>query len=165
VTSSEEAPDRLPWTRVGAYAICGDQAGRLLACRIAPGFPEAGSWTLPGGGIDHGEHPDAAVLRELAEETGLEGRIDSVAGVVSLVVERPVSRPGRLHAVAIVYRVVVAGTDLIAEIGGSTDACAWLELDALAALPHVDLVDLAIERLRAGTGQTAPGLRGPGPSR
>ncbi len=66
-------PPAAPWIRVGAYAIVTDESSRILLCRIAPGYPAAGMWTLPGGGVDHGEHPDDAVLRELREETGLAG--------------------------------------------------------------------------------------------
>ena len=60
-------------TKVGAYAFCVRSDGAVLLARIAPCFPDAGSWTLPGGGVEFGEHPDAAVLRELGEETGLTG--------------------------------------------------------------------------------------------
>ena len=66
--------------RVAAYAICLDR-DRLLACRLAPGEPWPGSWTLPGGGIDFGEDPGAAVARELEEETGLVGRVERIADV------------------------------------------------------------------------------------
>jgi 8-oxo-dGTP diphosphatase len=39
--------------------------------RIAPGpHGDGGKWMLPGGGVEHGEHPEETVVRELREETG-----------------------------------------------------------------------------------------------
>lgn len=43
--------------------------------------PKLGQWCLPGGFIELGESPKEGALRELAEETGLQGRIDSLLGV------------------------------------------------------------------------------------
>ncbi len=43
--------------------------------------PKKGQWCLPGGFIELGEAPEEGALRELAEETGLSGRIDSLLGV------------------------------------------------------------------------------------
>ena len=45
--------------------------------------PSKGEWALPSGFIEVDETPDEACLRELAEETGLEGRIESLIGVYS----------------------------------------------------------------------------------
>src|SRR5690606_18735011 len=57
--------------RLGAYAVA-VQRGRILLPRIsAVGYPP-GHWTLPGGGVDHGESPHDAVRRELHEEAGLD---------------------------------------------------------------------------------------------
>ena len=57
--------------RLGAYAVAVHE-DRLLLTRISPiGYP-AGAWTLPGGGVDHGESPHDTVRRELYEEAGLE---------------------------------------------------------------------------------------------
>jgi len=44
--------------------------GQVLLIRKARG-PYAGLWDLPGGGIEFGESPEEAVLREFQEETGL----------------------------------------------------------------------------------------------
>ena len=56
--------------RFAAYAIATDPSDRLLLTRIAPGYPGAGRWHLPGGGTDYGEQPGTALIRELVEETG-----------------------------------------------------------------------------------------------
>ena len=69
-------PDGLPRAqRFAAYAVANDRGGRLLLTRIAHGYPDAGRWHLPGGGTDYGEQPAAALIRELAEETGQRGRL------------------------------------------------------------------------------------------
>jgi 8-oxo-dGTP diphosphatase len=54
--------------------VCGvivDQAGRVLACRRAPGMALAGQWEFPGGKPEPGESPRAALARELQEELGI----------------------------------------------------------------------------------------------
>jgi ADP-ribose pyrophosphatase YjhB (NUDIX family) len=43
--------------------------------------PKIGEWCLPGGFLEIGETPENGALRELAEETGLEGEIESLLGV------------------------------------------------------------------------------------
>jgi 8-oxo-dGTP diphosphatase len=148
VTIPTGDPQAAPWIRVGAYAIVRDATGRILLCRIASGYPAAGLWTLPGGGVDHGEHPDDAVLRELHEETGLRGSRGPVAAIWSGLIEKPASRPGPLHWIAILYRVTAEPGELRLEVGGSTDAVAWYTLDEAAGLPCVELVDGALGVVR-----------------
>jgi len=149
-TPSVPDPLALPWVRVGAYAIVTDPDARILLCRIAPGYPAAGKWTLPGGGVDHGEHPDDAVLRELDEETGLAGTRGPVVSIWSGRIEKPSSRPGPLHWVAIIYRVAAEPAPLRLEVGGSTDDCRWFTLDEAVALPAVEMVSGALAALAAG---------------
>ena len=48
---------RLRVQRFSTYALATDPAGRVLLARIAPGYPGAGRWHLPGGGTDVGEAP------------------------------------------------------------------------------------------------------------
>jgi ADP-ribose pyrophosphatase YjhB (NUDIX family) len=129
-------------TRIAAYALCQDDAGRILLTRLT--YPElkAGHWTLPGGGIDFGEAPAAAVLRELTEETGLSGEIVSLAEVGSWVRLGPDSHTGHdFQAIQVFYRVVVTGGTLRDEVDGSTDAAAWFTRAELAELPTVELVE------------------------
>jgi len=86
-----------------------------------------GAWTLPGGGINFGEHPDAAVIRELEEETGLVGEIERFAGVFSHVYRQSRAAQGRdLHFLGILYHVRIVSGELRDEIDGSTDTSAWL---------------------------------------
>jgi ADP-ribose pyrophosphatase YjhB (NUDIX family) len=137
--------------RLSAHVLCLDDDGRLLLARLSEVEAAAGSWTLPGGGVDLGEHPDAAALRELHEETGLIGELEGVAGVFSHVY--PNSRfadGGDLHFVSIVYRARVVGGDLRDEIDGTTDTCDWFARDELDGLRLVGLA-------RFGIGLAFPG--------
>ena len=51
-------------------AVVHDAAGRLLLIRRGHA-PSAGLWSVPGGRMEAGETQEQAVVRELAEETGL----------------------------------------------------------------------------------------------
>ena len=66
--------------RVAAYAVILRDEQILLA-RLAPYLVPGELWTLPGGGIDFGEHPRDAVVREVHEETGLEVTVGDRAWV------------------------------------------------------------------------------------
>jgi 8-oxo-dGTP diphosphatase len=61
----EARPGILYRERPSAYGLILDEDGHLLVCRT-PRLV-----VLPGGGIDPGETPEAAMVREVAEETGL----------------------------------------------------------------------------------------------
>ena len=49
-----------------------DAEGRVLLQQRAPGRHMEGLWEFPGGKVDAGERPEAALARELAEELGIE---------------------------------------------------------------------------------------------
>ena len=57
-----------------------EQAALILTRRAGHLRKHAGQWALPGGRIDAGETPEAAALRELAEEVGLALGADAVLG-------------------------------------------------------------------------------------
>lgn len=117
--------------RFGAYAVATDPDGRILLTRIAPGYPGAGLWHLPGGGTDHGEAPEDALARELHEETSQRGRITGLLGVSHRhdpAAMGPEGVPIDWHVVRVLFRVRV---DLPTEpvvteaAGGSTEAAEW----------------------------------------
>jgi 8-oxo-dGTP diphosphatase len=139
-------PTRLQ--RVAAYAVTVD-AGRLLLVRLSERTPYPGSWTLPGGGIDFGEDPRDAVLRELHEETGLVGTVEALLGIHSGLREPDRGLPDRLHALRIVYRVSVdaSGPLTIHDVGGTTDAVEWVDLATVADRWLSPAVEFALTRL------------------
>ena len=128
--------------RVAAYGVVVD-SGRVLLSH----WRAAGLWILPGGGIEPFEDPADAAVRELLEETGLAVELDELLGVDSVVVpasERADPSDGPLHWLRIVYRAHVMGGELRDETDGSTDTAAWFDLDELAGMPRVGLVDVGL---------------------
>ena len=129
-------------TRIGSYSLCLDEDGRMLLARLSALEVDVGAWTMPGGGINFGEHPDAAAVRELEEETGLIGEIDDVAGIFSHVYRQSTFTGGDdLHFLGIIYRMRIVGGELRDEVDGTTDTCAWL---SRAELEGIRLVELAV---------------------
>jgi len=131
--------------RVAAYNLCVDSADRMLLVRLSERTEAPGSWTLPGGGVEFGEHPEAAALRELHEETGLLGRTAGLLAVDS--VHRAAHKSANdyaYHAIRIIYRTTVVGGVLAHEVDGSTDQAAWCTRAELASMPLVSTSELGV---------------------
>jgi 8-oxo-dGTP diphosphatase len=151
-------------TRVGGYALCVDDE-RILLARLSAIEVDVGAWTLPGGGIEFGEHPDAAVIRELEEETGYRGEIEEVAGVFSHVYHQTrAAQRADLHFLGVVYHVRIVGGGLRDEIGGTTDTAAWFRRDEVSGIRLVEIAQFGVERAFARAAQPAPGRRLPRPT-
>ena len=131
-------------TRLAAYGLIrrGDE---VLLCRISPSYPAAGDWTLPGGGVEFGEPPDVAAIREVEEETGLVARITGAPQILSHTGIWPRREEVRYHHVRFVYPMDVVGGAERVEVGGSTDAFGWFTRDEIRDLPIVGLVSLALD--------------------
>ena len=119
---------RLPLYENPVPAVCAvvcDGPDRiLLVQRKVP--PQQGAWCLPGGFMELGETPEAAVLRELAEETGLQGEVEELLGLKAA--------PNRIYNTVLVagYRVKPLSDGL--EAGDDAMAVRWY---SVAALPPV----------------------------
>ncbi|MGW7466403.1 NUDIX hydrolase [Streptomyces xantholiticus] len=135
--------------RVAAYAVCIRDGQILLVRWVAREGTK--KWTLPGGGMDHGEDPLDTVVREVEEETGHTSEMTALLGLDS--VRR--RYPRRLGAFAdfqglrIVYEGRITGGELRSETNGSTDLAAWHPLAAVPALDRVELVDVGLELWRS----------------
>ena len=148
--SGAQVPAELPRAlRIAAFAWCVRDGAVLLVRLTVDGQGDDGKrWTLPGGGLGFGEHPEDGARREVAEETGLAVELDGLLGVHSIHWPRLTWDDGRdveAHGVRIVYRGVVVGGELRDEPDGSTDRAEWVPLDRVAALPTVELVDAALK--------------------
>ncbi|WP_369144254.1 NUDIX hydrolase [Streptomyces sp. R44] len=134
--------------RVAAYAVCvrGDEI--LLARWVAKDGVKR--WTLPGGGMDHGEEPVRTVVREVEEETGYLTEPTALLGIDSIRRSwlRRLGGPGDWQGLRIIYEAQVTGGALRNETGGSTDLAAWHPLDSVPSLVRVELVDIGLQLWR-----------------
>ncbi|HEX3795871.1 MAG TPA: NUDIX domain-containing protein [Acidimicrobiales bacterium] len=130
--------------RIAAYGLCVDNEGRILLARAAPSLTLRGRWFLPGGGVDFGEAPADAVLRELFEESGLTVTLGPLIDVMSDV--RTLPDGTNLHTVRVIYRVQSWEGVLTPEVSGTTDAIRWVDRQELAELPLAFYVQEVVER-------------------
>ncbi|GAC1349102.1 MAG: hypothetical protein NVS4B7_04380 [Ktedonobacteraceae bacterium] len=63
--------------KVGAFAVILDEQRQVLLCHRC----DVDLWNLPGGGVERGETPWQAVVREVKEEVGLEVKVSKLAGI------------------------------------------------------------------------------------
>ncbi len=66
--------------------------GRWWLAAIRPGGKREGTWALPKGNVGHGESPEETAVREVTEETGLEGVSQGKLGDVRYVYTRSGNR-------------------------------------------------------------------------
>ncbi|MEU4996379.1 NUDIX hydrolase [Streptomyces sp. NPDC021622] len=130
--------------RVAAYAVC-VRDGQVLLARWVAGDGSK-RWTLPGGGMDHGEDPYDTVIREADEETGYVIEPLTLLGMDSLRRRYPrrLGAVADFHGLRIIYEAGITGGELRHETGGSTDLAAWHPLDAVPDLDRVALVDIGL---------------------
>ena len=123
--------DQQRHTRAAAYALV-RRDGAVLLARASASADQPGTWWLPGGGVRFGEHPEAAAVRETAEETGIQIQLTGAPEAYS---EVTASRDGgEVHQIRLVYCAEAIGGTLAAEQHGTTDLAAWIPLDRVRSL-------------------------------
>lgn len=140
--------------RVAAYALVVrqvDGGDQLLLTRLSPRAAHPGRWTLPGGGIDHGERPAVALAREVEEECGLACEVGALIDVhdTHFSGTAPSGRIEDFHGVHLLYRATVAdGEPRVVEEDGTTDAVAWVDRHDVVSgkVPVLDLVRHALTK-------------------
>ena len=149
--------------RVAAYGLARQDEAVLLV-RVADSERGGGGlWMLPGGGIEHGETPQAAVAREFAEETGYDVAVDRLLDVGSD--HRALGDGTDYHGVFALYEISIVGGAARDEVAGSTDKVEWVALSRVPELPMLaGFGDLLARWLRECADDERGRARGLGPS-
>ena len=145
--------------RVAIYALA-RRAADILLTRISPRGAHPGAWTLPGGGLGHGESPREALTREMHEECGVACQVGDLLEVHDVRFDgtAPSGRFEDFHGVHLVFRVTVP-TDAeprVVETDGTTDAVAWVAVAEVEA-GRIEALDV----VRAALAADARDGRGP----
>jgi 8-oxo-dGTP diphosphatase len=116
-----------PEVCVGAVVV---EDGRLLLIRRGRG-PAQGEWSVPGGRVEAGELLAEAVVRELAEETGLEGVCGELIGWVERLGEDH-------HFVILDFAVTLLDPEADPVAGDDAQEAAWVPLHEVAEFQLVE---------------------------
>ena len=149
------SPEPVRRQRFSAYALVhrdGPGGTEVLLTQLSGTTTRPGAWTLPGGGVEHGEDPYDAVVREVGEETGLTLTVVRLLDVHSLHVEG-VAPDGVLedyHAIRLVFEGTVAPDapePRVLEVNGTTAEARWVPRDEVVGDSDsmVGLVGWALE--------------------
>ena len=162
--------------RLAAYALV-LRGSDVLLTQLSATAPRPGAWTLPGGGLDHGEDPRDGVRREVYEETGMRVEADRLLDVSSshFVGNAPHGTREDFHAVRLIFDAIAPADTpepRVVELDGTTSAAAWVPLadvlageldvvqtvrDALAAHARPGATATLVSRLHDATGVAHPG--------
>lgn len=112
-----------PEIAVGAVAVHDE---KILLIRRGRG-PAAGEWSVPGGRVEFGESVYEAVIRELAEETGLEATCGELVGWVERISDEH-------HFVIMDFAVHITDSSARPVAGDDAAEAEWVDLDRVTDL-------------------------------
>ena len=138
MNDTRQYPDR-PIVGVGGVIV--DEGKVVLIRRRYE--PLKGQWSLPGGTVEVGETLEAALAREMLEETGLVVDVGPVIEVFDRIM-RDEQRRVRYHFVLIDYLCWRIAGDL--QAGSDVDAAVWADPRQLAEYELTDKATSVIER-------------------
>lgn len=138
MTDSRQYPER-PIVGVGAVIV--DDGKVLLVKRKYE--PLKGQWSLPGGMVEIGETLEAALAREMLEETSLRVDVGPVIEVFDRIM-RDEERRVRYHFVLIDYLCWPVGGSL--QAGSDVEATLWVDPASLRDYALTDKATSVIER-------------------
>jgi ADP-ribose pyrophosphatase YjhB (NUDIX family) len=147
---SRRHPER-PVVAVGVLLLDGDRV--LLVQRGRP--PQAGRWTVPGGGVELGETLEQAALRELAEETGLGCTLGPIVEVLDRVVRDGDKRVEYHYVILDFLGSAPSGT-----LQAASD-CADARWVPMAELGQYDTTDGLVPVIRRARAMREAGEHGP----
>lgn len=128
-----------------------DRSHVLLSLRARD--PYAGTWELPGGFVDLGEHPVDSAIREVREELGLAVRITGVVGVYVV----PTRHSGWLEITS--YEAAIVGDPTPHPDPAEVSDWRWWPVEAIPDVMAGDHRDRLVDWINLGAVALPPGGR------